>query len=118
MFVQTVLGQMYAKDYFKDSLFDAAAAVQKGAAAEGINGHAAALRWTMYHSALKPEYGDAVVIGVSRAEQLSQNLDYAEAGPLSESLARKFEAVWQSSKNDAPTNHSSFFEREKEGEMK
>lgn len=109
---------MYAQDYFKDTLFDAAAAVQKGAAAESINGHAAALRWTMYHSALKPEYGDAVVIGVSKAEQLSQNLDYAEAGPLSDSLVQKFEDVWRSSKSEAPTNHSSFFNREKEREMK
>lgn len=109
---------MYAKDYFKDSLFDAAAAVQEGAAAEGISGHAAALRWTMYHSALKPEHGDAVVIGVSKAEQLTQNLDFAEAGPLSASLAQKFEDVWTSAKSDAPTNHSSFFEREKGGEMK
>lgn len=109
---------MYAKDYFKDSLFDAAAAVVKGAAAEGITGHAAALRWTMFHSALKPEYGDGVVIGVSKAEQLTQNLDFAEAGPLSASLAQKFEDVWNASKGDAPTNHSSFFEREKEGEMR
>lgn len=106
---------MYALDYFKDSLFNEAAVI-KGAQAEGISGHAAALRWTMYHSALKPEYGDAVVIGVLKAEQLSQNLDYAEAGPLSASLAQKSEEVWKSSKKDAP-NQNSFFNRGKEGQV-
>jgi len=68
----------------------------------------------MYHSALKPELGDAVIIGVSSAEQLSQNLDSVEAGPLSNVLARKFEGVWLSSKKLAPKDHSSFFEREKD----
>jgi len=108
---------MYVQDYFKDTLFDAAAEVVEGAMAEGLTGHAAALRWTMYHSALKPELGDAVVIGVSSAEQLSQNLDFAEAGPLSDALAKKFEHVWLSSKKVAPKNHSSFFDREKKGKI-
>jgi aflatoxin B1 aldehyde reductase len=59
----------------------------------------------MFHSALKPEFGDAVVIGVSSAEQLSQNLDIAEAGPLSDVLAVKITEVWQIAKKVAPANH-------------
>jgi len=110
----TLLGQMYVQDYFNETLFDAAAVVVKGAEAEGISGHAAALRWALYHSALKPEFGDAVIIGVSSPEQLSQNLDHAEGGPLSDNLAQKFEDVWLSSKKVAPRDHGSFFEREKE----
>jgi aflatoxin B1 aldehyde reductase len=67
-------------------LFDAAASIQDAATTEGITGHAAALRWAMFHSALKPENGDAVVIGVSSPEQLSQNLDIARS--LMHSLRR------------------------------
>ncbi|KAF4633955.1 hypothetical protein G7Y89_g4159 [Cudoniella acicularis] len=111
---ETLLGRMYVQDYFKDSLFDAAAEVVQAAKAEGITGHEAALRWTIFHSALRPEYGDAVVIGVSSCEQLSQNLDIAEAGPLVDTLAQKIEDVWMNAKRVAPTNHSSYFDRERE----
>jgi len=104
---------MYVQDYFHDTLFDAAAAVVEGAQAEGLTGHAAALCWTMYHSALRPEHSDAVVIGDSSAEQLSQDLDNAEAGPVSDALAQKFENVWKSVRDGAPKNHSSYFERER-----
>ena len=41
----------------------------------GINGHEAALRWTVYHSSLSSEAGDAVIIGASSVEQLKSNLD-------------------------------------------
>ena len=105
---------MYVQDYFNEILFNAAAAVVSSAQEEGISGHAAALRWAMYHSALKPEFGDAVIIGVSSPEQLSQNLDHAEGGPLSDALVQKFEDVWLTSKKVAPRDHGSFFEREKE----
>jgi len=36
-------------------LFDAAASIQDATATEGIIGHVVALRWAMFHSALKPE---------------------------------------------------------------
>jgi aflatoxin B1 aldehyde reductase len=84
---------MYTKDYFRETLFDAAAAVIQGVEAEGIRGHSAALRWTLYHSALRPEYEDDVVIGTSLAAQLTQSLDSAGSGPLPCSLVQKFEDV-------------------------
>lgn len=109
---------MYVRDYFNETLFISAAAVVKEAELEGITGHEAALRWALYHSALRPEFGDAVIIGVSSSEQLSQNLTHAESGPLSESLVMKFEEVWLRSKDVAPGDHRSFYEREREGSMR
>lgn len=111
--VKTVLGKMYVDDYFNETLFQAAADVVKAAENEGISGHAAALRWALYHSALSSEFGDAVIIGTSSPEQLSQNLNHAEDGPLSAALAKEFEEVWLNSKKVAPGDHGSFFEREK-----
>jgi aflatoxin B1 aldehyde reductase len=41
------------------------------AAKHGINGHAAVLRWTTYHSVLNRAKGDAVIIGASSITQLA-----------------------------------------------
>lgn len=60
----------------------------------GLDGHAAALRWTAYHSALKKEHGDAIVVGCSSVKQLEANLDALEAGPLPEKVVAALEAVY------------------------
>lgn len=42
--------------------------------AQGISVPNAALRWLQHHSGLKPENGDAVIIGASNISQLEANL--------------------------------------------
>ena len=51
----------------------------------------AAVRWTQYHSAADGELGDAVLIGVSRIEQLTPIMDASDKGPLPESVVEAFE---------------------------
>lgn len=61
-----------------------------------------ALRWVVHHSALKVKDGnDGVIIGVSSREQLDQNLDALEKGPLSEDLLASLDEAWRISKVDA-----------------
>lgn len=60
---------------------------------ENIPMKEATLRWLMHHSALGAE--DAVILGGSSAEQLEENLKACEAGPLPESTAEAFEAMWK-----------------------
>ena len=93
--IASPLGAKYASDYFHDPLFAAAAMVKLHAERYGISGHAAALRWTAWHSQLAAEEGDAVIVGSSSLAQLEENLNILEQGPLPEPLLDVLSAVWE-----------------------
>ena len=97
--IASPLGAKYSGDYFHDPLFAAAEIVRQQAARYGITGHAAALRWTTWHSELGAEYGDSVIIGASKIGQLSENLDILEQGPLPEPLVETINGVWEDVKS-------------------
>lgn len=97
--IASPLGAKYSGDYFHDPLFAAAEIVRQQAQRYGISGHAAALRWTTWHSELGAEYGDSVIIGASKLTQLSENLDILEQGPLPEPLVETMNGVWEDVKN-------------------
>lgn len=90
-----MIGSLYSQFYDKPQFAAAVEKVEAAAAKHNISGHAAALRWTAYHSALDASLGDAVIIGGSRLEQLKENVDIIEAGPLPEELAQAVEDVFQ-----------------------
>jgi aflatoxin B1 aldehyde reductase len=97
--IKSPLGAKYRGDYFHDPLFAAAEMVKGHAAFYGISGHAAALRWTTWHSDLQAEKGDAIIIGASSLEQLEENLNILEQGPLPDSLLHVLERVWDDVKD-------------------
>ncbi|RMZ89958.1 hypothetical protein DV736_g2798, partial [Chaetothyriales sp. CBS 134916] len=97
--IASPLGAKYSGDYFHDPLFAAAAIVRQMATRYGITGHAAAIRWTTWHSELGAEYGDAVIIGASKLDQLAENLDILEQGPLPDPLVETMNSVWEDVKN-------------------
>lgn len=93
--MQTFLGSFYSALYLKPSI---EAATEKALAVAGkhsISGHAAALRWTVYHSGLDAKYGDAIIVGASTIDQVNSNVDIAEAGPLPDDAAIAFEALYK-----------------------
>ncbi|KAI9787934.1 MAG: hypothetical protein M1816_007334 [Peltula sp. TS41687] len=102
---QMGLGRVYTKLYNHDEMFNASEHVQTAAKEAGIGGHAAALRWIIHHSHLKPEFGDAVIFGASSIDQLADNIDDAESGPLPESVVGAIEHVWPKLKSIAPAYH-------------
>lgn len=89
-----MLGQLYAGLYSKASITAAADEAAAVAAEHGISGHAAALRWTVYHSLLDAQKGDAVVVGASSVAQLSSNLDSIDAGPLPPAVRETMDGVF------------------------
>lgn len=93
--IASPLGAKYAGDYFHDPLFAAAEIVRVQAAKYGITGHAAALRWTTWHSHLAAEHGDAVIVGASTLAQLDENLAILEQGPLPDSLVTVMDRMWE-----------------------
>ena len=98
----TRIGQIYAANYHKDVLLDAAKKVHDAAEKLGITGHAVALRWMLHHSALKGELGDAMIIGASSLQQLEGNLEICKDGPLPAELVKVVEDVWGPAKKFAP----------------
>lgn len=72
------------------------------AARHGISGHAAAIRWTAYHSALDGKFGDGVAFGVSKVEQVHKTLDALEAGPLPADVADAITAIYATVEGSEP----------------
>jgi aflatoxin B1 aldehyde reductase len=88
------MGQAYASGYLKENIIAtvdrAMALVEK----HDINGHAAALRWTAYHSVLEPDLGDAIIIAASSVAQLQSNLEYIKQGPLPLKVAESMNEIY------------------------
>jgi aflatoxin B1 aldehyde reductase len=98
-----MIGKLYGTVYYgKPVLHDAVANVREVAGRHHIDGHAAALRWTAFHSALDGTYGDALIFGVSKIEQLHKTLDALEAGPLPTDLADAITAVYATVEGSEP----------------
>jgi aflatoxin B1 aldehyde reductase len=70
-----------------------------------ISGHAAALRWTAFHSALDGKFGDGLIFAVSRMEQLHETIDALEAGPLPADLAQAMTAIYATVEGKEPPYH-------------
>ncbi|RSL96764.1 hypothetical protein CEP52_011296 [Fusarium oligoseptatum] len=90
-----ILGGIYAQFYLKPSIMAATEKALEIASGHGISGHAAALRWTAYHSHLSKAHGDAIVIGASSPEQLESNIDMIEQGALPDDVVAALEAVYE-----------------------
>lgn len=91
-----MLGSIYSKLYLKPEIQEATDVALAKATMYGISGHAAALRWTAYHSILDGRHGDSIILGASSPEQLSSNLDMIEAGPLPAEVAECMSALFES----------------------
>ena len=72
-------------------MFAALDEISHASQAENLSVLEAAVRWTQHHSAIEGELGDAVLIGVSRLEQLEPIMRASSNGPLPDSVAQAFE---------------------------
>jgi aryl-alcohol dehydrogenase-like predicted oxidoreductase len=100
-----MMGKLYSAAYGQPPVQASVATVQDAAEKHGISGHAAALRWTAFHSVLDGKYGDGVIFGVSKIEQLYKTLDALEAGPLPAELAETISAVYATVEGAEPPYH-------------
>lgn len=62
---------------------------------EGVSPAELTYRWVAYHSALRPDHGDAFIIGASSPEQLDETLSGIEKGPLSDNACASIQEIWQ-----------------------
>ncbi|KAK6949395.1 hypothetical protein Daesc_009470 [Daldinia eschscholtzii] len=99
------IGALYSTIYGQPAVEEAVNVVRAAAEKHGITGHAAALRWTAFHSVLDGKYGDGVIFGVSNLNQLKQTLDAIDDGPLPAELAEAIDAVWAVVDGHGPPYH-------------
>ena len=86
-------GQYQERYLHRDEMFDALDAITVAASEAGISTLEAAVRWTQHHSAVDASLGDAVLIGVSRIEQLEPVMTASQGGPLPDAVVEAFEAA-------------------------
>lgn len=85
--------QYEARYLNREEMFAALAAISDAAGSAGISVLEAAIRWTQHHSAVDASCGDAVLIGVSRIEQLAPIMLASMNGPLPAGVIEAFEAA-------------------------
>ncbi|KAI1340261.1 Aldo/keto reductase [Xylariaceae sp. FL0016] len=87
--------------YFRDGIIEGAQMIREASEKAGVHPLEVAMRWLVHHSMLKIRNGDdGIVIGWSNLQQLTDNLDYAEKGPLPDDLVEVLERAWRASKAD------------------
>ena len=87
--------KQYEERYLnRDEMFAALNAIGDAASAAGITSVLeAAVRWTQHHSAVDASLGDAILIGVSRIEQLEPIMRASKQGPLPDAVVEAFEVA-------------------------
>ncbi|RAL11225.1 aldo/keto reductase family protein [Aspergillus homomorphus CBS 101889] len=88
--------------YWNDTYFDALERIQEVSGRFGLTVAEVALRWLKYHSELRRELGDAIIVGASSVRHLEENLADLEKEPLPEEVVKVVEEVWLTIKGVAP----------------
>ena len=92
----------YQNRYWKKSFFEAVDLVRAVSQEYGITTIEATYRWLAFHSMLRGERGDGILIGASKLPHLKQNMDAVKEGPLPERVVEAFESAWKITKADSP----------------
>ena len=100
-----MLGKIHTTMYGDPSLAAAVTEIRDLAKKHDITGHAAALRWTVYHGILDGSKGDSVIFTVSSMKQLEQTLVSIEAGELPSELAIAMNGIYDKLEGKGPEYH-------------
>ncbi len=100
---------MYKSMYGKESLIQALEEWELIAQDANITKAALAYRWIAFHSVLKKENGDAIIIGASKISQLEESLLAIEDGSLNEASVKRIDAIWGKVEHDAPLDNWNSF---------
>lgn len=92
----------YKDRYWKKSFFEAIHFLNNECTQFEISLVEAAYRWLAYHSNIRKEDGDGIIIGASEISHLEQNLTTVQKGPLPESVVQAFEVAWKETRTESP----------------
>lgn len=100
----TPFGQIQAIMFRKPSMINLLVDWNKIAKDAGYSKAGMAYRWVRYHSALKGDLGDEMIIGASTSKQFEETITEIEKGPLEASVVAKIDALWEPVAADAETS--------------
>jgi aflatoxin B1 aldehyde reductase len=86
------LGKFAQKLFGADDLLNAMTTFDAEAKAKNLTTIEIAIRWIIYHSALRDE--DGVILGASKAAQISEVVTMINKGPLPEEVLKITERLW------------------------
>lgn len=89
--------QMYLDRYWHPAYFDAVEELRSLAAQSGRSLISLSLNWLLHHSPTA-----VVLLGASRLEQLTANLDAAEEGPLTADVVKRCDEIWLAVRGPQP----------------
>lgn len=92
----------YRDRYWKQSYFDAVEHVKSLTDAEGISLAEAAYRWLSVHSCMDGSKGDGIILGASKIEQMTQNLEALSKGALPAHIVEALDEAWDIARPDSP----------------
>jgi len=100
------MDKVYKQRYWKKEHFDQIEALKVLLAEvypeEEVSVPEAAYRWIYNNSKLSGEKGDCVIIGASRPEQLTMNMDLSQKPPLDKAVVDFFDNWWNGTKQFCP----------------
>jgi len=86
--------KQYQERYLhRPEMFDALEAITQASESAGISTMEAAIRWTQHHSVVDADLGDAILVGVSRLEQLEPIMAASQGGQLPNNVVDAFEVA-------------------------
>ena len=100
----TPFGQIQAIMFNKPSMINLLADWNKIAKKAGYSKAGMAYRWVRYHSALKGDLGDEIIIGASTSKQFEETITEIEKGPLEASVVAEIDALWEPVAADSETS--------------
>lgn len=99
--VDDSLSKTYRGFYVKPKFLEGLGRWEELAGVQGVSGAELAYRWVYYHSAIKPDLGDRVIIGASKVEQITRTVEGLRNGPLKDEVVRGIDEIWELVKEDA-----------------
>jgi aflatoxin B1 aldehyde reductase len=97
----TFFGKLYNSIFNKPSYLNALDLWGEIARDAGVARAELAYRWVTYHSVVKAEHGDGIIIGARDGAQLKDTIKILKAGPLPASIVDRVDALWDLVKDDA-----------------
>jgi aflatoxin B1 aldehyde reductase len=100
------IGRHIRDRYWYDAYFDALEIIEPAAKRNKLGTVECALRWLAHHSVLDKGFGDAIVLGTSSVQQLEEQLEALDKGPLPEDVVEAFEKAWVKAKKQPGKYHN------------
>lgn len=92
----------YRNRYWKKTYFEATERIKKACDNYNIAMAEASYRWLAYHSSLKTSLEDGILLGASKIEQMSQNMNALTKGELPQEIVNAMNEAWEIVKSDSP----------------